>query len=164
MKRIEKIVSDPRYQTYCRANQECEQDRIFCKHDMEHFWQVARVAYILYLENREDPALPRGDIKEMLYAAALLHDIGRFREYEDISLDHAHESAVLARPLLESAGFRCEEIEEILRAVENHRRPGPPGLSRLLYDADKLSRPCYTCDALAQCKKYNKEKTPQVRY
>ncbi len=88
MERIEKILSDPQYRFYCEKNQKWEQSRVFCKHDMEHFWQTARVAYILYLESKdEDDKLSGGKVKEMLYAAALLHDIGRFKEYEDETLD-----------------------------------------------------------------------------
>ncbi len=165
MERIEKILSDPQYRFYCEKNQKWEQSRVFCKHDMEHFWQTARVAYILYLESKdEDDKLPGGKVKEMLYAAALLHDIGRFKEYEDKTLDHASESAILARPLLDSAGFCSEEIAQILEAIKNHREPGHPGLSRLIYQADKESRPCCTCPALDDCKKFSATKRPQVRY
>ncbi len=166
MERIEKILSDPIYQEYCAQNTKWEQTRVFCKHDMEHFWQTARVAYILYLESKDDDlSLPHLDnIKELLYAAALLHDIGRFKEYEYPTLDHAAESAVLARPLLLAAGFPAGEINLILEAIKNHREQGHAGLSRLLYQADKESRPCSTCPVLDRCKKFDREKRPEVRY
>ena len=46
-----------------------EQDRAFCRHDRAHFLDVARLAYIENLERG------LGVDKELIYAAALLHDV-----------------------------------------------------------------------------------------
>ena len=53
-----------------------ESERIFCRHTPEHFLDVARLMYIYALE--EHLELP----KELIYAAALLHDIGRAQQYQ----------------------------------------------------------------------------------
>ena len=61
-----------------------EQDRAFCRHDRTHFLDVARLAYIENLERG------LGVDKELIYAAALLHDIGRHLQYtQNIPHDEA---------------------------------------------------------------------------
>ena len=49
-----------------------ERDRKFCLHGIEHSLDTARIGYISILEN----GLPID--KELFYAAALLHDTGRY--------------------------------------------------------------------------------------
>ncbi len=49
-----------------------EEGRRFCHHDMGHFLDVARLAMIFNLQQGLSVS------KEMIYAAALLHDIGRW--------------------------------------------------------------------------------------
>ena len=71
MKRIDQILSHPVFREQFALLQEAEKDRIFCRHTMEHFLDVAR---LMYIYNLEDQA---GFSKEMLYAAGLLHDIGK---------------------------------------------------------------------------------------
>ena len=166
MKRVEAILKAPVYQEYMEKIRCWEETRRFCRHNPNHFWEVARTAYILYLSGEVScPELERfssAAAKEMIYAAAFLHDIGRFLEYEDRNRDHAEESAVLARPLLDEAGFSVEETEPILSAIAHHRRIDGVGFDLLLYRADKESRPCYSCPALAECKKFSPEKPPVI--
>ena len=69
MKRIDQILSHPVFREQFALLQEAEKDRIFCRHTMEHFLDVAR---LMYIYNLEDQA---GFSKEMIYAAGLLHDI-----------------------------------------------------------------------------------------
>jgi uncharacterized protein len=129
-------------------------------------WETARAAYILYLSGGvpcpELEALPEEAVQEMIYAAAFLHDIGRFKEYENETLDHGKEGAVLARPLLAEAGFSDAESKLILKAIAHHRKKGDAGFDLLLYRADKESRPCYGCPVLAECKKFSPEKSPVI--
>ena len=66
MKRIDQILSHPVFQEQFALLQEAEKDRIFCRHTMEHFLDVAR---LMYIYNLEDQA---GFSKEMIYAAGLL--------------------------------------------------------------------------------------------
>ena len=70
-----------------------EQDRIFCRHDTTHFLDVARIAYIENLENG------LGLAKEEIYAAALLHDIGRHLQYTR-GIPHEQASAMEAEGIL----------------------------------------------------------------
>ena len=65
MERIDKILQHKKFQKYVKKNKKKEMNRIFCHHDLVHFLDVARIGWILNLD------------KELLYGAALLHDIGR---------------------------------------------------------------------------------------
>ena len=62
MKRIDQILSHPVFREQFALLQEAEKDRIFCRHTMEHFLDVAR---LMYIYNLEDQA---GFSKEMIYA------------------------------------------------------------------------------------------------
>jgi len=50
----------------------------------------------------------------MAYSAGLLHDIGRWKEYQGEG-DHAGHSAALAESILERAGFKPSEQKLILK-------------------------------------------------
>ncbi|MGI6684336.1 MAG: hypothetical protein ACOX47_02305 [Bacillota bacterium] len=41
----------------------------------------------------------------------------------DQSLDHAEEGAILAKPILQDAGFKPDEIRIALEAIRAHRKP-----------------------------------------
>lgn len=145
--RINAILNDQEYQTYLREIKMCEKDRIFCRHNMAHFLDVARLAWIFNLEEQIDLE------RERIYAAALLHDIGRHLQYKD-GIPHEKASKKLAEPILERCGFKGEEKEEILKAIADHRSKEiaqEKTLSGVLYRADKMSRSCFGCDAQQQC-------------
>ena len=168
MKRVEYILSTPAYKDYVEQIRRREETRRFCRHERNHFWETARTAYILYLSGEVpcpelEPFAPEV-VKEMIYAAAFLHDVGRFLEYDDPSLDHAVESEILARPLLAEAGFSHEEMPLILSAIAHHRKKDGVGFDLLLYRADKESRPCYDCPALGDCKKFSAEHPPKITF
>ena len=83
MKEIELIRKHPLYLSCCKRLEELERDRQFCRHQMPHLLDVARIAYIRSLENG------LGLKKEVIYAAAILHDIGKASQYtEGLSLIH----------------------------------------------------------------------------
>lgn len=154
MEKIERIVNHPDFRLYLDNCSQLEKMRVFCTHDFNHLLTVARLTYLLLLERGEQP-----DQKEMAYAAGLLHDIGRWREYIDGS-DHALAGAELARPILKAAGFRPAEIELIAKAIGEHRRNCRSGerrdpLSRALQEADHFSRLCFQCPAKGECRKYS---------
>ena len=147
MERVNRILQSESYQRYLKKNEEAEMGRIFCHHDMGHFLDVARIAMLLNLE--EQYLLD----KELIYAAALLHDIGRWQQYED-GTPHEKASAMLAYELLVKSGFNTQESEMIVRAISLHRNgevKEDRDLSGLLYRADKLSRACFTCKAEKEC-------------
>lgn len=166
IKRVGIILDSPKYKEYLDKIDCWEKTRRFCRHDRNHFWETARTAYILYLSGEvscpELQEFSKTAVKEMIYAVAFLHDIGRFKEYENEALDHGQEGAVLARPLLAEAGFSDAESAIIVKAIADHRIKDTVGFDLLLYRADKESRPCYDCPVLAECKKYSPEQPPVI--
>jgi len=147
LSRIDKILENSDYKACIKQIEAHEIDRELCGHDLGHFIDVARIATILSLE--EGIILSRDHI----YAAALLHDIGRHIQYEN-GTPHEVASAKISEAILESAGFNKVEIEGIKIAILNHRNETikeEKSLSGFLYRADKLSRNCYSCTASALC-------------
>lgn len=147
MERINRILKNDLYQVYLAKNNKAEASRRFCHHNIGHFLDVARIAMILNLEEGYEQE------KEIIYAAALLHDIGRWMQYED-DTPHEKASVRLAPEILADCGFSEEERERILAAIGNHRNAevkGEKSLSGLLYRADKLSRPCFACEMENEC-------------
>ena len=71
MERINWILNHPLYTSSYNQLKDLEKDRIFCCHQMPHLLDVARIAYIRNLEEH------LGLDKEIIYAASLLHDIGK---------------------------------------------------------------------------------------
>ncbi|MDD7148339.1 MAG: HD domain-containing protein [Lachnospiraceae bacterium] len=160
MERIDKILNHKLFISCLERNKETERDRIFCRHNMEHFLNVARIGEILNLE--EHRRIP----KVQIYAAALLHDIGRYRQYED-GTPHEQASAQLAPQILRDCGFDENETCVILNAIASHRDgkvKEEPGLRGILYRADKLSRGCFACEAEGLCDWKQDKKNRTLRY
>ena len=150
MDRVNRLLCDADYRRHLLKNKAFEKSRLFCHHNFEHSLAVARLTYLLLLEEG-----CRFISKEIAYSAGLLHDIGRWKEYRGEG-DHAAHSAALAGALLERAGFAAPERELIVKAIAQHRRQMPgehrSPLSRALYRADALSRSCFSCHAREDCR------------
>lgn len=160
MDRVDLILENPKYQEYIDKIKQAEEKRIFCLHNMNHFLDVARIAYIMNLE--EDLRIS----KELIYATALLHDIGRFMQYED-STPHDKASTLLAPEILAETGFDEQEQAEILRAIGEHRNrevKEEKSLAGIIYRADKASRACFACEAESQCDWDKSKKNMWVNY
>lgn len=158
MERLNAILRDPFFLENIRKTAEREKDRIFCRHGIDHLTDAARVLYILVLEEGIEVS------KETAYAAAFLHDLGRWVEY-DTGRDHAEASAELSESLLDEYGFTGYEKEIILLAIRGHRVKGAAGiLTDALYRADKLSRPCTTCPSLSLCKRFGNGEKAEIEY
>lgn len=160
MKRIQAIYSHPFYQEQFRLLSDAEKDRIFCRHTMEHFLDVAR---LMYLYNLEEHA---GLEKELIYAAALLHDIGR---YEQIAhgIPHDVAGARIAREILSDCSFSDDDICLIEDAILHHRGDTASGetlLARYLYRADKQSRNCFCCPVSSECNWPAQKKNLEIDY
>ena len=153
MKRVNLIYNHPVFQEKFQALQEAEKDRKFCKHTLEHFMDVARLMYIDALE--QSLSLP----KELIYATALMHDIGRIDQIE-MGIPHEQTGAALCDVILPDCGFSQEETETIKSAILHHRKAaqdvGNP-FYEMLYWADKKSRSCFACDMRKECN-WDKEK------
>ncbi|CDM68457.1 Hypothetical protein CM240_1294 [Clostridium bornimense] len=164
MERVNKIISNELYKESQLAIDNCEKERIFCNHDFNHYLDTARIAYILSLEEGYKVD------KEIIYATALLHDIGRVDEYT-LGVSHDIASAEKAKIILKQCYFEDKEIEIIYEAIKNHREYKNKSsldkemtLSELLYRADKLSRCCYNCNAYLECKWNNEIKNNNIKY
>lgn len=159
MNRVNEILKHKAYLEHLMKIQALEEDRIFCKHDLSHFLDVCRIAWILNLEEQ------RNLEKEWVYAAGLLHDIGRWAQYEQ-GVDHALESGRLCLFILEDCSFTLEEQSMIQKAIVSHREEKSimEDLSSVLFRADKLSRNCWMCSASNQCKKIKNGVLPPLQY
>ncbi len=153
------ILKHPAYQEYLKRNEAEERNRSFCRHDLPHFLDVARIAYIINLEQSLNYS------KELIYAIALLHDIGRWKQYTE-NLPHDIASAELAEPILIECGYQESERKQILEAILSHRRVGRTrnSLNEIIYEADKTSRACYCCKASAECNWTEEKKNDFIKY
>ena len=77
---------------------------------------------------------------DVLYAAAMLHDIAAFPPWEDVKKDHADRAVELLPTVLRDAGFPAAKIPAVLEATRTHmfdRKPVAPE-AIYLHDADAL--------------------------
>ena len=148
MDRINRILGHPLFMESIKQNEMAEADRRFCHHDMEHLCAVGRIAMLLNLEERH------GIKKDIVYAAALLHDCGRYQQYLE-GIPHEEAGALIAKSVLPECGYEEEEIAYIVRAIVAHRGPfsndREDALADILYRADKMSRNCRFCKAYEEC-------------
>ena len=158
MDRVNQIWKHPLYQTELHKLQLLEADREFCRHTPEHFLDVARLAYIRALEENYSVS------KELISCTALLHDIGRARQYED-GTPHDEAGAVIAEQILKELGFSPEEIQAIVSAIRGHRaETNQTILGQLIYRADKKSRNCFSCKAEPECYWSSAKKNMTIQY
>lgn len=147
MERINQIMEHPVYQYKQQRIEELEENRLFCKHGLEHALDVARILYIQVLEK----GLPYP--KDVVYATALLHDLGRCDQYEN-HIEHHEASVRIAELVLKECSFSDVEIVQITGAIRAHQKTNimeGNSLNELLYLADKLSRKCYQCQVKEEC-------------
>ena len=158
MERCNRIINHIDFQKALKKNNAMERTRRFCRHGMEHYLDTARIGYILILE--KGLAID----KELIYAAALLHDIARYDETPGRCHDAA--SADMAAGILEDAGFLQEEIQMITEAIRGHRHDDKETstLGSILYTADKLSRRCFECGVWEECYWSEDKKNHQLTY
>jgi uncharacterized protein len=157
--KINVIIENHSFQYHLRNIEYHEKDREFCKHHMQHFLDVARLMYIMNLENVLN--IP----KHIIYATALLHDIGRGMQYEK-GTPHHIASVEIAKEILQQCYYEENEIHEILEAIGEHRssNEGLNNLNDLLYKCDKLSRNCAHCTATDGCKWPQHKKNMRIIY
>ena len=135
MERANRICSHPLWKWHIEQLREAERERIFCRHGIENLEQGYGIS------------------QEIIYAAALLHDIGRFLQYSQ-GIPHEIAGAQIAPEILADCGFTRQEQEEILEGIREHRNSGQKtnrSLSGLIYRADKKSRSCGFCKACEAC-------------
>lgn len=157
--KINSIVENHCFQYHLKNIEDYEKHRVFCKHDMQHFLDVARLMYIMNLEDTLN--IPR----YMIYAAALLHDIGRGLQYEK-GTPHHIAGMEIAKDILQQVSYKEKEIQEIVEAIGEHRTHNErsSSLKDLLYKCDKLSRDCAHCKATKDCKWSQEKKNLKITY
>lgn len=158
MERIDKILHHKKFIEVISAIEGIEKDRIYCLHGFEHAVDTARISYILSLEENSDIG------KDIIYAAALLHDTGRFCQYMS-GTPHQQASIELAKEILPQCGYNSAEISEILIAIDSHRHGETKNqLGKILQQADNLSRLCFNCKARSTCKWDKNEMNMTLEY
>lgn len=165
MPRVDAVWRHPRYQEELARIERLEQEREFCRHGLPHLLDVARLAWIVNLEEG------LGLARDCVYAAALLHDIGRGVQAA-CGVPHDEAGARLAAEILGTVEpdqqFSSKEQEQIVEAVRGHRGHGADtasesALARALVLADHASRACYACAARDACHWSDEEKNLTVR-
>lgn len=157
MERLSCILNDEKYTQYLETINENEKQRIFCRHGLQHFLDVARISYIINLE--ED----LGYSKELIYVASFLHDIGRGAP-PDILEDHEKVSWNIAEKLLNKYDFSDDEKNLLKEAILGHRKDEQSGFANLIFRGDKLSRDCYVCKAEKECYWPIDKKNKNIKY
>lgn len=160
MDRINHILNHDLFILHLEKNREAEADRRFCRHGLAHFLDVARIGEMINLES--GLGIPR----EWIYAAALLHDLGKHVQYET-GEPHELASAKIAPQILADCGFEEYETNVILNAIRSHRNADiaqEADLRGVLYRADKASRACFACEAEGECSRKGDRKNLKIRY
>ena len=158
MERVEAIRRHPLFSGEYGRLWAAEANRPFCRHGMDHLLSVARLMYLYSLEDQS------GIPKDLLYAAALLHDIGRYQQLSQGTPHHV-AGARMAEEILPACGFSPEETGRIQAAILAHRAGDNPDLlAAYLYRGDKQSRPCFACEAEPDCNWPEDKKNLQIIY
>lgn len=121
MPRVDALVASESFRCAIAAVDEAERDRPWCRHGMPHLLDVARICWIAVLGQR----LPIA--RDVVYAAALLHDIGRAAQYatgEPHDVAGARMAAELLDAMPELLRFSEDERALILAVVSGHRGRG----------------------------------------
>ena len=160
MERVNRIIKNDGFKKLVHEIEELETDRIFCHHDIDHFLDVARIATIIAQDDGIDKE------RDIIYAAALLHDIGRGEQYKN-DIEHELASAAIAPSILSECGYTEDEIDEIVVAILNHGNEAvkdDADLAGILYRADKASRKCYMCKVTDSCHKPPEKLVMEIKF
>ena len=147
MDRVNRIINDPLWKEKIEEIRRLESKRRYCGHGPAHLMAVARISYIESLERKLDVD------REIIYAAALLHDIGRGEEYKT-GLPHEIAGQEIAREIVKRSGFTDLEADAIVFAIGKHRDNrimDEDSIAGILYRADKKSRMCCLCQVEKEC-------------
>lgn len=161
-----KILKSKEYIKRLNIINEQEINREYCKHEMTHFLDVARIAMLINDEKKY------GLSKELIYSTALLHDIGRSEEYIN-KTPHDEAGIIISKIILSECNARDEDMECILYAIGEHRgldevsgnnQSKKAALAKVIKEADKLSRNCFDCKAVDTCKWPDEKKNMEIYY
>ena len=143
MARLEAIYRDEMWLSCMAEIEAAEDERRYCKHDISHLMDVARIAYIYSLE--EDLKLAR----DVIYAEA---------------------GAIAAAEILSRSHFTENERAAIINSIRNHRgsncvsEDSSNALQVIIKRADKQSRLCFACEASETCNWSEEKKNHSIEY
>ena len=158
MKKVNEILLNEKYINYVNEIQVFEKDRKYCRHNMRHFLDMARIAYILVLEEGLNYS------KEVIYGIGLLHDIGRVEEYKN-NINHDEAGVTIAEEILSETSYTTDEKKLILNAIASHGdKNSEDKFMEIIYRSDKLSRNCFECKAEKDCYWSREKKNLEIRY
>lgn len=157
MDRFNRILHSDDYNIYLNKIAEYEKSREFCTHTIEHFLAVARIAYIMVLEECINVS------KEVVYITALLHDIGRYKQYED-NTPHEEASWKIAKEFINNNEFTDKDKEYIKEGILYHRKDSNKIFGKVMFKADKASRECYRCNMYKDCNWKDELKNYNIKY
>lgn len=146
MNHASKIMAHSLFIECTEKIKEYEDNRKFCLHDRMHFLEVTRIMEVINIEDGLDYPL------SWIQGAGLLHDIGKFIQYET-GEPHQYAGVEIARKILVDCDYHINDIEIIIKAIQEHSGwVKREGFSELLRKSDKLSRRCFECKASVKCK------------
>lgn len=151
------LLSLPEYQSILSTLEKIESDRIFCRHNLSHFLDVARICKLILLENN----IPASD--DCIYLTSLLHDVGRISQNKN----HKKASVDIAKNLLEKINYPIHDRKIILTAIAEHGFRGkhnPVNFTEAFSLADNISRACYHCSASQECYWPESRKNHNITY
>ena len=102
-------------------------------------WAHSERNYNLALQLATAEKLPLD--KDVLFAAAFLHDVGAIDPYSQDDVDHALRSTQVGEELLRNAGFPMEKFPAVIEAILGHMYDATPSKrpeAIVLHDADTL--------------------------
>lgn len=168
MKYTDRVVNHPMFAALMEKIKIAEADRIYCGHRLEHGMDVARLAWIYYLEDQlAHPVQTEGmeEVKDLFYCCALLHDIGRVAQYET-GVHHSIAGVEIAEQIIADTGMPAEWERQILEVVSEHSDgvycEGCRNLSYFILKADHDCRLCFACEAKDSCKWSDEEMNHRI--
>lgn len=102
-------------------------------------WRYAH-SYRIYHLSKELDVEGRGD-DDILFAVAMIHDIGAYPQYREEGVDHPVTSRKFAETFLREIGFPAAKLDVALEAIDKHMFTSAKGESLesiLVRDADIL--------------------------
>lgn len=173
MKFSDKVLKHPIFLKFIKEIKDMENGRSYCHHELEHAVDVARLAWIYYLEDTlavdapnvtelhrkwESSGVWTDEIetkKDLFYTAALLHDIGRGVQYQT-GVHHSVSGLEPAKQILEDVEIPKDWEKQILDVIAEHADDNMDRLEKdleyYIAKADHDSRLCFACEVRESCK------------
>lgn len=152
MKYTDRVLKHPIFEKFVKEIRQIENGRIYCHHELEHAVDVARLAWIYYLEDTLTNDIQQ---KDLIYTCALLHDIGRVAQYET-GVHHSISGVAPAMQILQDIEAPESWMKEILDVVSEHSHgavsDNKKNLEYYITKADHDCRLCFSCEAKDSCK------------